>query len=373
MPKRRANHEGTIYKRQDGRWVASVTMPGGKRKSFYGQTRQEVAQKLTVGLKARLDGMPLPSDQLKVGRYLQEWLQSVAPSIRPTTWRRYEQLLRIHVLPALGGLPLTRLEPHHIQHLYADLLAHGMPGNTVRLLHAVFRRAMGQAAKWSMVPRNVVQLVSPPRSARHEMQPLSAVKTRALLDVAQGERLSALYVLAIHTGMRLGELLGLQWRDIDLTAGRLHVQHTLLRTRGIWRLAEPKTARSRRRIALAPGAIEALRHHRAQQATERLHLGAAWEDNDMVFANAVGRPLQANHILNRCFRPLLAKAGLPQIRFHDLRHTAATLLLHQGVHPKVVSEMLGHSSIGMTLDVYSHVIPDMQDTAVKAMDALLRG
>src|SRR5262249_14451367 len=150
MPKRRANHEGTIYKRQDGRWVASITLPGGKRKSFYGQTRQEVAQKLTVGLKARLDGVPLPSDQLKVGRYLQEWLQSVAPSIRPTTWRRYEQLLRIHVLPALGGLPLTRLEPRHIQHLYADLLAHGMPGNTVRLLHAVFRRAMGQAAKWSM-------------------------------------------------------------------------------------------------------------------------------------------------------------------------------------------------------------------------------
>ena len=162
MPKRRANHEGTIYKRQDGRWVASVTLPGGKRKSFYGQTRQEVAQKLTVGLKARLDGMPLPSDQLKVGRYLQEWLQSTQPSIRPSTWRRYEQLLRLYAIPTLGTLPLTRLEPRHVQRLYADCLAQGLAPATVRQLHAVLRRALGQATKWGTVARNVAALVSPP-------------------------------------------------------------------------------------------------------------------------------------------------------------------------------------------------------------------
>jgi integrase len=373
MPKRRANHEGTIYKRQDGRWVASITLAGGKRKSFYAQTRQEVAQKLTVGLKARLDGLPLPSDQLKVGRYLTEWLQSAQPSIRPSTWRRYEQLLRLHAIPALAMLPLTRLEPRHIQKLYADLLSGGMPGNTVRLLHAVLRRGIGQAVAWGTLPRNVVQLVSPPREQRHEMTPLSAEQARTLLEAAHGERLEALYVLALNTGMRIGELLGLRWRDMDLTAGRLHVQHTLVRTRGVWRLAEPKTARSRRRIALAPSAIDALRHHHARQAEERLSLGPAWENHDMVFANALGRPMQANHVLNRLFRPLLSKAGLPRIRFHDLRHTCASLMLRQGIHPKIVSEMLGHSSIGMTLDTYSHVIPDMQHQAVKAMDALLRG
>src|SRR5262249_34010268 len=191
MPKRRANHEGTIYKRQDGRWVASVTLPGGKRKSFYGQTRQEVAQKLTVGLKARLDGMPLPSEQLKVGRYLQEWLQTTQPSVRPTTWLRYKQLICLHALPALGTLQLTRLEPRQVQKLYADLLAQGQAPASVRQLHAVLRRAFSQAVKWGTVARNVIALVTPPRVARHEIQPLTAAQARALLEAARGERLEA--------------------------------------------------------------------------------------------------------------------------------------------------------------------------------------
>src|SRR5437870_4471536 len=219
MPKRRANHEGTIYKRQDGRWVASVTLPGGKRKSFYGQTRQEVAQKLTVGLKARLDGMPLPSDQLKVGRYLQEWLDSVRPGLRYGSWRRYGQLLRIHVIPSLGHLPLTRLGPHHLQQLYADRLATGLTPTTVRQLHAVVHRALGQAERWGLVTRNVATLVTPPRRLRREITPLSAAQAKAFLEAARGERLEALYVLALTTGMRRGELLALRWQDIDLTGG----------------------------------------------------------------------------------------------------------------------------------------------------------
>jgi len=373
MPKRRANHEGTIYKRQDGRWVASVTLPGGKRKSFYGQTRQEVAQKLTVGLKARLDGVPLPSEQLKVRRYLQEWLQGAQPTVRPSTWRRYEQLLRVHALPTLGTLPLARLEPRHVQRLYADCLAQGLAPATVRQLHAVLHRALGQAVKWGTVARNVAALVSPPRVKRHEIMPLSAVQARTLLESAQGDRFEALYVLALTTGMRLGELLGLRWQDVDLAAGMLQVRHTLLRIRDGLQLTEPKTARSRRHIALAPSAVDALRHHRSRQATVRLRLGQVWEDHDLVFANEIGKPVEAGNLLRRSFWVLLEKAELPHIRFHDLRHTAATLLLQQSVHPKVVSELLGHSSIGLTLDTYSHVIPDMQQQAVAAMDSLLKG
>jgi integrase len=246
MPKRRANHEGTIYKRQDGRWVASITLPGGKRKSFYGRTRQDVGQKLTVGLKTRLDGVPLPSEQLRLGRYLQEWLQGAQSSIRPSTWRRYEQLLRLYAIPTLGTLPLTRLEPRHVQRLYTDCLARDLAPATVRQLHAVLRRALGQAVKWGTVARNVAALVSPPRVKRHEITPLSAVQARTLLEAAQGERFEALYILALTTGMRLGELLGLRWQDIDLAAGMLQVRHTLLRLRDGLRLAEPKTARSRR-------------------------------------------------------------------------------------------------------------------------------
>ena len=345
----------------------------GKRKSFYGQTRQEVAQKLTIGLKAKLDGVPLPSEQLKVGRYLQDWLQSPQPRLRPSTWRRYEQLLRLHALPTLGTLSLTRLEPRHVQRLYADCLALGLAPATVRQLHAVLRRALGQATKWGTVARNVVALVSPPRVKRHEIQPLSATQARTFLDAAQGDRFEALYILALTTGMRLGELLGLRWQDVDLAAEMLQVRHTLLRLRDGLQLREPKTARSRRRIALAPSAVDALRHHRGRQAAIRLQLGPVWEDHDVVFANEIGKPVEAGNLLRRSFWPLLDKAEIPHIRFHDLRHTAATLLLQQGVHPKVVSELLGHSSIGLTLDIYSHVIPDMQQQAVAAIHTLLRG
>jgi integrase len=316
--------------------------------------------------------MPLPSDQLRVGGYLEEWLASTEPSVKPSTWLRYKQLLRLHAIPVLGHLPMTRLEARHIQRLYADLLGQGQAPSSVRQLHAVLRRAMGQATKWGAVPRNVVALVTPPRVPRHEVAPLTADQARALLEAAQGERLEALYVLALSSGMRLGELLGLRWRDVDLEAGTLQVRQILVRMPSGLRFGEPKTKRSRRRIALSVGTRDALRHHRARQAAERLRIGPVWEDHDLGFANEIGKPLDAGNLLRRDYWRALAKAGIPRCRFHDLRHTCATLLLQQGVHAKVVSELLGHSSIGMTLDIYSHVIPDMQQQAVSAMDAVLR-
>ena len=371
MPKRRANHEGTIYKRQDGRWVSSVTLHGGKRKYFYGRTRQEVAQKLTVGLKARQDGSPLPSEQLKIGPYLQDWLQIMKARIRLSSWLRYEQLLRTYAIPQLGTIALARLAPHHLHQLYNHCLTEGLSPATIRHLHGVLRGALRQAAKWDMVTRNVALLVDPPRVKRHEIVPLSTAEARTLLSAAHGDRLEALYVLALTTGMRLGELLGVRWQDIDLEAGILQVRHTLARTANGLQLTEPKSSRARRRIALTSSAVAALRQHRSQQATERLRLGQIWEDHNLVFANTIGKPMDRGDVLRRSFWPLLTKADLPHKRFHDLRHTAATLLLMQGVHVKVVSEMLGHSSIGLTLDIYSHVLPDMQQQAVTAMEHLL--
>jgi integrase len=371
VAKRRANKEGTIYCRKDGRWVAAVMLPDGRRKSYYGKTRDEVAQKLTRGLKTIQDGLPVPSDQLRVGRYLQEWLQSARHSIRPSTWQRYEQLLRVYAMPAIGTLTLSRLEPRHLHTLYADCLTRGAAPATVRQLHAVLRRALGQATQWGTVPRNVAALVSPPRLTRHEITPLTPEQARMLLAAVKGDRLEAFYTLAISTGMRLGELLGLRWRDVDLEAGMLQVRHTLVRGTGHPVLAKPKSPRSRRRLALTAATQDALRHHRRQQAAERLRLGPVWDDHDLVFPNAIGKPMDAGNLQQRSFVPLLRKAGLPRIRFHDLRHTAATLLLVQGVHVKVVSEMLGHSSIAITLDTYSHVLPDMQQDAAAAMDRLL--
>jgi integrase len=222
-----------------------------------------------------------------------------------------------------------------------------------------------------MVARNVAVLVSPPRVPRYEISPLSPAQARALLEAATGERFDALYVLALTTGMRLGELLGLRWRAVDLDGGMLQVHYTLLRLTDGLQLREPKTPQSRRRIALTATAIAALRQHRSRQAAQRLRLGSVWDDRDLVFPNEIGQPIEQSNLLRRSFWPLLEKAGLPRMRFHDLRHTCATLLLRQGVHVKVVSELLGHSSIKITLDIYSHVLPDMQQQAVSAMDTLL--
>lgn len=209
----------------------------------------------------------------------------------------------------------------------------------------------------------------------HEMSVLTPEQVHMFLKVAKADRLEALYVLALSTGMRQGELLALRWRDLDLDLDNptLQVRGTLQRTTNGLIIAEPKTARSRRRVALSPTAVAALRAHRLRQLNERLALGSAWEDQDLVFPNTIGKPIEATNLLRASFSPLLAKAGLPRIRFHGLRHTAATLLLSRGVHPKVVAEMLGHATISITLDTYSHVLPDMQREAARAMEAVLGG
>ncbi len=203
------------------------------------------------------------------------------------------------------------------------------------------------------------------------MATLSADQVRALFLAAAGDRLEALYVLAITTGMRQGELLALRWSSVNLKAKRLAVTETLQRDGGHFRFEEPKTKASRRQVEVSELAIEALRQHRRRQVQERLAAGPLWTDHDLVFANAVGNPINVSNLVPRSFNPLLAKAGIPRIRFHDLRHTAATLLLELGEHPKVVQEMLGHSQVGVTLDLYSHVTPTMHRQAADRFDRLL--
>ena len=259
-----------------------------------------------------------------------------------------------------------------MQQLYASRLDAGASPTTVAHLHAVLHRAFGQAAKWNLVPRNVAAVVDRPRVARREMATLNGAQVRQLLTTAKDNDLEALYTLAVTTGMRQGELLAPWWRDVDLAAARLHVVATLQRTREGSRFTEPKTSHSRRRISLAPKVVTVLRSHRTRQNENRL-AAKQWEDNDLLFANDVGRPILPGNLLRRSFWPLLERAGLPRIRFHDLRHTAATLLLAAGTHPKVAQEMLGHSTVSMTLDLYSHAAPDMQETAVRAMEAVLAG
>ena len=369
---KRANGEGSIYKRGDGRWCATVTLDSGRRKAFYGDRREDVARKLAVALKARQDGLPVPAERQTVAQYLAGWLESTRPSLRPRTWIRYEEYVRLHAIPEVGKVSLSRLSPQHLQRLYASRLESGLSPTTVAHLHAVLHRALYRAARLGLVPRNVAALVEPPRIKRREMMTLCLEQSNVLLRAAKGDRLEALYVLALTIGMRQGELLALRWRDVDIEGRMIRVTGTMQRTPDGLNIAEPKTASSRRHVAITDRAVDALRRHETRQKEERLRLGEAWEKSELVFANEVGRGIEAGNLIRRSFHPLLERAGLPRIRFHDLRHRAATLMLAGGVHAKVVAEMLGHSQIAVTLDLYSHVTPTLQRQATDTLDALLQ-
>jgi integrase len=367
------NGEGSVTQRPDGRWEERLTLEGDRRKSFYAKTRQEAARLLRAALQDRDAGLPVAEGKQIVSQFIATWLEKVRPSLKPKTYRTYEQLLRVHVLPTVGSTPLTKLTAEQLQRLYAVRLSAGSSTTTVHHVHAAIHRALASALRLGLVQRNVSDLTDPPPIRRNESHELTAPQVQTLLEAARGERLEALFILAVTTGMRQGELLALKWADVDLEQGALTVRATLQTEKGGgFMFAQPKTARSRRRIVLTATAVESLRQHRVRQAEERLWVGPAWDDLGLVLTNAIGRPLDGVHVLRRNLRPLLAKVGLPPIQFHDLRHSAATLFLGKGVHPKVVAEVLGHSQVSITLDVYSHVLPDMQESAATAMEAVLK-
>ena len=366
---RRGNNEGSIYKRADGRWAAAVSLPRRKRRTLYGKTRQEVARKLNEALRDREAGLPIIPERQTVEQFLTHWLKTAEPTIRRTTFVRYEEYMRLHTIPVIGHIRLPRLTPQHLQDLYTKKLAEGLSPTSVRHLHTVLHRALKQALRWNLIIRNVSEAVDPPRRASTDHQALTPEEVRRFLEAAREDRLEALYVLAVTTGMRRGELLGLHWRDVNLDQGTLQVRHTL--QQGGF-LGEPKTAKARRQIDLAPLAVEALQRHRIHQLKDRYEAGPQWPDTDFVFTNALGNYVDPDNLRRRSFGPLLRRAGVPSIRFHDLRHTAATLLLGLDTRPKVVQELLGHSQIAVTMDVYSHVLPTMQREAMNGLDKLLR-
>ena len=368
---KRANGEGTIYRRRDGRWTARLSLPGGRRKDFFGKTRQEVADKLGAALKQIHDGQPVVAERLSVGQFLKDWTEHARPSLRPESFRRYDDYIRLHLAPELGSIRLSRLTPQQVQGVYSRKLSSGLSGTSVQLLHGVLHKALDQAVRWGLTVRNVADLVDAPQRSTPQMRTLTASEALRLLQATRGDRLEAMYVLAITCGLRVGELQALRWRDIDLAEGWLNVTATLLDVSDRSPvLGEPKTSNSRRQVQLSQLAVGSLRGHRAAQLAERLQVGSEWEDHDLVFTNQRGHPLDGNNFRARAFRPLLDRAGLPPIRFHDLRHTAATLLMVQGVPTKVASEMLGHADITTTLRTYSHVLPGMQQQAADVMDRL---
>lgn len=378
MTRRRGHHEGSIYRRTDGRWAAAVDLgwAGGKRqrKSLYGKTRAEVAAKLRAAMRAHEDGLPPGDERLTVDRFLADWLAVVAQTVRPSTLRSYTMIVERHLTPALGRYRLRRLTPELVQRYMTAKLKEGKSARTVQYHHAVLRAALESALRLGLASRNVAKLVSPPTVKRAEVQPLTAEEAQRLLAAIRGDRLEAVVAVALTVGLRQGEILALGWSDVDLDSGELRVRHTLHRRAGAFALDEPKSAQSRRAVSAPTPLRELLRKHRTRQIEERLAAGPAWQGEPwrLVFTNAIGAPLHGSAVTRR-FQKLLAAAGLPRQRFHDLRHASASFQLAQGVDLRVVQEVLGHSTITLTANTYTHVMRELQKDATDRVAQVLWG
>jgi len=363
--KRRGHGEGSIYRRKDGRWAASITLEHGKRKYFYGDTRREVQEKLKVALREQQQGTLATGPQQTLKAYLEQWIEQVhKPIIRASTYEMYRVVVYKHLIPGLGHIQLQKLTPQHLQSFFTKKQDEGLSAGRVKAFHTLLHEALENAVKWNLVTRNVCDLVSVAAPGRREMHTLTQEQAKRFLQAAREHRLEVLFIVAVVTGMRRGELLALHWQDVDLDAGCLFVRYTANRIGKLGIVvSEPKTKHGRRKIVLPDFVIEALKRHREQQQAARNQAGPKWRETDVVFCNIYGGYIEATN-LRTVFKRILKSAGLSDIRFHELRHSAATILLGMGIHPKIVQELLGHSSIGITLDVYSHVLPTMQQEAM---------
>jgi integrase len=366
--RRRGHGEGSVFELKDRSrtkpWVAQVTLPDGKKKQTYHLTQQEAIAARRKMLNELEQGTLITEKDQQVGPYLERWLEDVQkPQVRLSSYATYRQLLKNHILPALGHYQLRRLTPQHIQAFYSAKLKAGLSPSTVQLMHALLHKAFDNAVRWRYLSRNVCDDVTQPH-------PCNQGQAQRLVEIVRGHPLEALLLLALITGMRRGELMSLRWKDIDLENKCIHVRHAVAPISGYGYVEnESKIARSRRKITLPPFALEVLEQHRTGQLAARARASATWEDHDLVFCNRRGKFLRPKTLRDQ-FTKLLNAAGLPYMRFHDLRHSAATILLSMGVHPKVVQELLGHSNIAITLGIYGHVLPGMHEEAMGKWDAL---
>ena len=349
-----------------------------KRATFYGKTRKEVADKLANAQSDQHQGIFVAPNKVTLGEWLDTWLQDYKKTtLRPTTYDSYEMVVRHHIKPTLGPLLLRDFRPEHLQRYYNDKIQSGLDARTIKLHHKVLSNALLQGEKNQLVLRNVCRLVEPPRQTRKEMQTLTLEQiTTQLFPAIKEVRFSAAIHLAFTTGLRRGELLGLRWKDVDLRTGVINVRQAVTRVkdhdtgRTYLDFCEPKTPQSRRSIPLTGASILELKRHKIRQTEERLLLGPGYADHDLVFCREDGKPVDPR-TLNNHFTKAIKKAGLPHIRLHDARHTFATLLLEQGVAAKVAQTILGHGSIAMTLDTYSHVSTDLEKQAVAKLEEAL--
>jgi integrase len=368
----------SIYKDQSGRWHGYVSMgltDHGRRdrRHVSGRRRDDVLQKVRELERRRDEGAGfLTGRQVTVASWLEHWLDTIAAQkVRPSTLQRYRQLVAHQLVPKIGHHRLDRLQPEHVERMYAELLASGLAPASVLQAHRVLSRALTVAMQRGRIPRNVCRLVDAPRVQRSEVQPLTPEEARRVLRTAEDRRNGARWAVALALGLRQGEALGLRWDACDLETRTLRIRRALQRQPGSGLvMVDPKSAAGRRTITLPPQLADVLRQHRARQLQERIAAANVWEDHGLVFCQPNGRPIdpRSDH---RAWRSLLVDAGVRPARLHDARHTAATVMLTLGVPARVAMQILGHSQISLTLGTYSHVVPELaEDAAVRVGDAL---
>jgi integrase len=374
---RRGPGEGTVYQRADGRWVGSVTLgwgsAGRERRSVYASTQAEALAKLRALKAQTASGLPVVDQRTTVGTYLNRWLEVVEPRLRFSTFTRYAGLVRGQIIPKIGSVRLSALQPGDVARLMASVQQDGLSPRTAAHCRAVLRAALADAEKWGEIPRNVARLADAPHIPPPQPVVLSPDQVREVLDAITEPGLRRLAVVALHTGLRMGEELGLRWVDIDVDSHRLHVRQCLQRLGGEYQLVEPKSSTSRRVVPLTDAALDALREERREQAAAQLAAGGRWHQPipDLCFTTAAGQPRNGTSVIHQ-FQDALERAGLPRLRWHDLRAAHGSLLLSAGVDVSVVSRRLGHSSVALTSRHYGGVSDALQQDATDRLARMLQ-
>lgn len=366
--KRRGNNEGSLYQLHSGSWRAQVSIQG-HRKSFTAKTKRECQEWLNKTLGQIYEGMTFANTQITVDEFLSGWLSTSKASRRSSTLSHYKQLIRCYIVPNLGHMKVQNLRSDHIQMLYNSLLEQGVGAYTTLKIHAVLHSALTHAKNMGIITRNPATANMLPREPSREMTIFDENQVSQLLLEVRGQRLEALLYLAITTGMRQMELLGLKWTEVNWVRKTIRVERQLVRPDGEGiQFAPPKTQFGRRTVDLGARAVDILRAHKERQQEDKLTAGEKWRECGLIFPNSLGGPMHPRNLL-RDFKKVLKYAGLPVIRFHDLRHTAASLMLNNGVPVLVVSRRLGHAKPSVTLDVYGHLIPSMQAETAEMIDS----
>lgn len=368
---------GQIIKRNEKTWIVRIFLgrnENGKRKyqnKTINGTKKDAQTYLTARLREKDLGILTEATNLTLNEFIDRWLETAIKSrVSQRTAASYCFLLHKYIREPLGSQKLENLKTLDIQRVYADMLAKGLSARTVRHAHTTLHNVLKQAVKWNLLQKNVTEFCELPKTTRKEIRVLSPIEARTFLETANEMPKGLIFEFAILTGMRPEEYLALQWKDLDFERCTAQVRRALIWHKGVWTFEQPKTAKSNRIVSLPKQLVNKLKAHKRIQNERRLKHGLVWEKHDLIFCCRLGTPHGLRILTYRYYRPILTKAELPQIRLYDLRHTHATLLLIAEENPKIVAERLGHSSVVLTLDTYSHVLPTMQKSSIEKLDKM---